>query len=143
MYLHAGSWQKHLSALEYNWGCWSLYEHQEKEESVFLATWYQGLETLNDDADMNEAYWQKLMAVKTAVNKELEAKRSEGVIGGSLQAEVTLYCDSDLAALLSKLDTELRFALITSTAEVKPLSESSAAAETEVDGAPAILFGTA
>lgn len=27
-YLHAGNWQNHLSALEYQWGCWSLYQYE-------------------------------------------------------------------------------------------------------------------
>ena len=113
-----------------------LWQHipGEKEESIFLAQWYDGLTTLSDDNEFGEAYWKNVMAVKTAVNKELETKRGEGVIGGSLEAEVTLYCSSELAAQLAKLDTELRFALITSTATIKPLSESASAAETEVEG---------
>jgi isoleucyl-tRNA synthetase len=106
----------------------------EKEESVFLSQWYQGLTLLSDDSELGRGYWQKVMAVKTAVNKELEAKRGEGVIGGSLEAEVTLYCSEELSEQLKLLGTELRFALITSTAEVKPLAESSAAVETEVEG---------
>ncbi len=105
-----------------------------KEESVFLSQWYQGLERMPVDAELGQGYWQTVMAVKTAVNKQLELKRKEGAIGGTLAAEVTLYCRSELGELLGHLENELRFALITSTAEVKPLAESQGAATTEVDG---------
>ncbi len=110
----------------------------EKEESVFLTQWYSGLTTLDDNTELGQAYWQQIMAVKTAVNKELESKRSEGVIGGALDAEVTLFCSSDLMQQLQQLGSELRFALITSSADIKPLSESASCAvkacETDVDG---------
>ena len=106
----------------------------ETEESVFLAEWYPGLESLDESDDMGEIYWQNLMAVKTAVNKVLESKRADGVIGSSLEAEVTLYCNNELLQQLNKLGTELRFALITSTATVRPLSESQDASDSDVDG---------
>jgi isoleucyl-tRNA synthetase len=106
----------------------------ETEESVFLAEWYPGLESLDESDDMDEIYWQNLMAVKTAVNKVLESKRADGVIGSSLEAEVTLYCNNELLQQLNKLGTELRFALITSTATVRPLSESQDASDSDVDG---------
>jgi isoleucyl-tRNA synthetase len=113
-----------------------LWQHipGEKEESVFLAQWYQGVEKLADDAPFGHSYWQTVMAVKTAVNKELELKRAEGIVGGSLEAEVTLYCNNELSQLLQQLGNELRFALITSTAEVKALSQSANASQTDVDG---------
>ncbi|MFT5691891.1 MAG: isoleucyl-tRNA synthetase [Oceanicoccus sp.] len=106
----------------------------EKDESVFLSVWYDGLHSLPDDQAMGQAFWQKIMAVKSAVNRVLETKRSEGAIGATLEAEVTLYCSNELAEQLQQLGSELRFALITSRAEVKPLSESTQAMSTEVDG---------
>lgn len=30
-YMHPGDWQQHLSALEYTWGCWSLYQYEEEQ----------------------------------------------------------------------------------------------------------------
>ena len=50
--------------------------------------------------------------------------RRNDAIGGSLQAEVTLYADDALAQKLSRLGDELRFALLTSEASVKPLGEA-------------------
>jgi len=113
-----------------------LWEHipGETKESVFLDVWYEGLHTMSDDEAMGQAYWQQIMSVKSAVNRVIEAKRGEGTIRAALEAEVTLYCSSDLAEQLRRLGGELRFALITSSAEVKPLSESKDAVATEVDG---------
>ncbi|MFT5032814.1 MAG: isoleucyl-tRNA synthetase, partial [Bacteroidia bacterium] len=102
------------------------------EDSVFVAQWYQGL-AVSEDPDMGADFWAQLQSVKTAVNKAMEAARNEGVIGGSLQAEVTLYCDATLRATLAKLGDELRFVLITSATTLAPLSSASVAKSTELD----------
>ncbi|WP_415886089.1 isoleucine--tRNA ligase [Neptuniibacter sp. QD37_6] len=106
----------------------------ERTESVHLDTWYQGLTKLPADSAFDSAYWEQVMAVKTAVNKQLETERSDGNIGGSLEAEVTLYCDDALQALLGKLEDELRFVLITSKAAVAPLADAQDANDTELEG---------
>lgn len=106
----------------------------ERTQSVHLDTWYQGLTKLPADSAFDSAYWEQVMAVKTAVNKQLETERSDGNIGGSLEAEVTLYCDETLQALLGKLEDELRFVLITSKAAVASLADAQDANDTELDG---------
>ena len=63
----------------------------------------------------------------------MEEARNKKVIGGSLQAEVTLYCDQSLQDELAKLGDELRFVLITSKARVADLSQSTDAVSTEMD----------
>jgi isoleucyl-tRNA synthetase len=47
---------------------------------------------------------------------------------------VTLYCADDLLQRLSRLQNELRFVLIVSTATLKPLAEGADAAATEIEG---------
>ncbi|WP_165670083.1 isoleucine--tRNA ligase [Metapseudomonas otitidis] len=107
----------------------------EHNESVMLNTWYEGLARLPEGFALDTAYWTRVMAVKGAVNKELEALRSAKAIGGNLQAEVTLFGDDALQADLAKLGNELRFVLITSTAEVRPAGEApEQAVATEVPG---------
>ncbi|RMS79749.1 Isoleucine--tRNA ligase [Pseudomonas savastanoi] len=107
----------------------------ERNESVMLNTWYEGLTEMPADFDMDRAYWERIMAVKTSVNKEMENLRAAKAIGGNLQAEVTLYAEESLVADLSKLSNELRFVLITSTASVAPLVSAPAdAVVTEVAG---------
>jgi isoleucyl-tRNA synthetase len=107
----------------------------ERNQSVMLNTWYEGLVELPQDAGFDRAYWEQVMAVKTAVNKELENLRAAKAIGGSLQAEVTLFAEDALAASLARLGNELRFVLITSTAAIAPLASAPVdAVETEVAG---------
>ena len=90
----------------------------ERSESVFLETWYQGLVKLDDSAAMNPEYWQKVMAVRTAVSKELEKSRGKGDIGSSLNAEIELYCNAEFFDVLNQLAGELHFIFITSDASV-------------------------
>src|SRR5690606_16471439 len=104
------------------------------EGTVFASEWYTGLRTLNTDSEFNDVFWQQLMAVKTAVNKVLEGQRKEGLIGGALEAEVTLYCDPALQSQLCKLGDELRFVLITSAASIKPLDSATDAMSSDVPG---------
>ena len=107
----------------------------ERNESVMLNTWYDQLATLPQGVALDRAYWEQIQAVKGAVNKELENLRAAKAIGGSLQAEVTLYGEPALIEQLTKLGDELRFALITSTASLAPLADAPAdAVATEVAG---------
>lgn len=107
----------------------------ERNESVMLNIWYAGLERLPEGFELDRAYWDRVMEVKAAVNKELENLRSAKAIGASLQAEVTLFCDEAKQADLAKLGDELRFALITSAAQAAPLADApSDAVVTEVEG---------
>ena len=107
----------------------------ERNESVFLNTWYEGLFELDASEELGREFWAEVMAVKTAVNKELENQRNAKTIGGNLQAEVTLFAEETLAAKLAKLGDELRFVLITSYATLAPLSEASVeAVDSDVAG---------
>ncbi|MDP6190360.1 MAG: class I tRNA ligase family protein, partial [Gammaproteobacteria bacterium] len=89
----------------------------ERAASVQLETWYNL--PAPAQAKLGASYWEQIMSVKQAVNKALESKRNEGVIGGSLTAEVTLHTDENLFDLLSQLGDELRFVLLTSRADLQ------------------------
>ena len=106
-----------------------------KGDTVFTQEWYQDLETLPSTIEFGDGFWQKVISVKTCVNGALEKARAAGSIGGSLGAEITLYCSDELHSVLSALGEELRFVLITSEASVRPLSEASGELiETDVEG---------
>ena len=94
--------------------------------SVMLEQWYGGLQSLSADDAMGRTFWQRMMAVRAAVNKAMEAQRAAGVLRGSLDAEVTLYCSTQLSEALLALGDELRFVLITSAATVQPLDTAGA-----------------
>jgi isoleucyl-tRNA synthetase len=107
----------------------------DRPQSVFLATWYEGLFPLDADDAFDAGFWDTVLAVRVNVAKQLEVARKEGAIGSSLDAELDLYCDQDLADTLSQLGDELRFALITSYARVHPLEDRPSDAEdTELTG---------
>ncbi|MFM8331861.1 MAG: isoleucine--tRNA ligase, partial [Candidatus Methylumidiphilus sp.] len=97
----------------------------DRAESVFLATWHEGLFPLADSDTMNRAFWDFVLQVREAVGKELEALRIRNEIGASLDAEVELHCSPEVLARLAPLEDELRFVLITSYATV--LSATGAA----------------
>ncbi|MDD5272758.1 MAG: class I tRNA ligase family protein, partial [Methylovulum sp.] len=104
-------------------------------ESVFLETWYDGLATLDESSPLNRDCWQKIMAIRTEVSKELEKSRAKGDIGASLNAQIELYCTADHQADLAQLKDELHFIFITSAASVLPDSAAPAdAVSTEIDG---------
>ena len=107
----------------------------ERSEYVFTEEWYTGLTPLADDTELNNAYWSKLQAVRSEVNKTVELARNNAVVGGSLQADVTLYANAELAADLDKLGNELRFLLLTSNTKVVAVTEAPADVEASaIDG---------
>jgi isoleucyl-tRNA synthetase len=94
----------------------------ERNESVFLSEWYEGLGG-HGDRTLDDNFWTQVILVREAVSKELEAARNDKQIGSALAAEVDLYCEDSLIDSLSKLGDELRFILITSYVRVHPLSD--------------------
>jgi len=103
-------------------------------ESVLLETWYVIPADTAEELASDE-YWEKVLAVRTEVARELEKARVAGAIGASLEAEVDLYVDRELAALLGRLGDELRFVFITSDARLSDLNAQPAGGvETAIPG---------
>jgi isoleucyl-tRNA synthetase len=63
--------------------------------------------------------WQRLLAVRTAVNAELERKRKDKVIGNSLAAAVELSAGGALHALLAGYEAELPALFIVSSVRLQ------------------------
>jgi isoleucyl-tRNA synthetase len=79
-------------------------------ESIFM-------ETYADLAAPDEALlakWTRIRELRDAVNKDIEALRTDGKVGSSLQAKVTLEVTADDHALLASLGDDLKFVFITS-----------------------------
>ncbi len=108
----------------------------QRSDSIFLEENYAGVSNLLDPEANEAQLMDVLCAVKVAVNKALESKRGEGELGGSLEAEVVLYANADIAGHLKTLGDELRFALITSAASVVEGIDNAPAGAlaTEMDG---------
>jgi len=92
----------------------------QREEAVFLSSWYELPPSYYPEQEilqgMGVDYWDKVIAIRDAVSKELEKLRAAGKIGSSLDADVDLFADEETHALLAALEDELRFVLITSHA---------------------------
>ena len=95
---------------------WSYLWPLVPEESVHLAA----LPEVNP-AFLNpaiEAEWETIWRIREAVNKKIEEKRVQKVIGHPLDAKVVIAAPADEAAILRKLGDELKEVLIVSQVEV-------------------------
>ena len=67
-----------------------------------------------DNASELLAKWSKIQEFRISVLKELENKRTAGLIGASLQAELVINADAELYALLNSVGADLKFAYMVS-----------------------------
>jgi isoleucyl-tRNA synthetase len=74
------------------------------------------------------------MQAKEAINKVIEDQRNQGVVKGSLGADIQLYAGPELHQSLAKLGNELRFVTITSKATLLPLDEGADANASMLEG---------
>jgi isoleucyl-tRNA synthetase len=86
------------------------------ESSVFEQMWYDFEPPA--DADALRTRWQRLRALRSDVQKQLETLRVAGSIGSSLAGEVELYANGEASDFLRSFDDDLRFVFITSQARV-------------------------
>jgi isoleucyl-tRNA synthetase len=105
----------------------------EREQSVFMSQWYEGLFAL-DDEHYDETFWKETMVLINTVNEAIEPLRRDKVIRGSLEATVRVQPLGDgRREFLEKWGDELRFILIVSEATVEsdPPAEISDSYETQ------------
>ena len=100
-------------------------------ESVHLTEWFEDWITLSEGS-ISESDWEQVLKIRSEVNKIIESSRSSGLIGSALEAEIELFCSSDLKNILDKFSEELRFVFITSEAKVR--HENDEEEETELAG---------
>jgi len=85
-------------------------------DSVFFQTWQALPEVAQAEALL--AKWDRLRELRNPVRRQIEALRSAGKVGSSLQAEVDLHVNGADYELLSSLGNDLKFVLLTSAARV-------------------------
>ena len=108
---------------------WLLYHKQ--LPSVHLSEWYEDWITSSEGL-ISYSDWEKVLEIRSEVNKVIESSRNSGLIGSALEAELELVCSKDLRKVLEKFSGELRFIFITS--EAKVLEESGEGQETDLKG---------
>jgi len=84
-------------------------------DSVFTETYW----TFDAPDAALLAKWTLIREIRDTVNKEIEAVRTAGSVGSSLQAQVSVTAAADDAALLAALGDDLKFVFITSQATVQ------------------------
>jgi isoleucyl-tRNA synthetase len=100
---------------------WKVFAHKGVGDTIFTETYWNFGET---EAALT-AKWNRIHEIRDAVNKAIEAVRTTGAIGSSLQAEVTLGVNEQDLALLQSLGDDLKFVLITSAARLVAAAELS------------------
>ncbi|HQR10883.1 MAG TPA: isoleucine--tRNA ligase [Casimicrobiaceae bacterium] len=92
------------------------------DPTIFVRTWTDTVAAAGTDANGDDvrlvAKWQRILAVRAAVQRELEAVRQSGAIGSSLQAEVAIAAPAADFEALASLGDDLKFVTITSAATV-------------------------
>ncbi len=89
----------------------------EREPSVQLVHWPEA-DPDWDDPELGRR-WEELLAVRDEVTRILEEARREKLIGGSLEAALTLWADGDLYRLLERYREKLAEIFIVSTVELR------------------------
>ncbi len=94
---------------------WAVF--QPGSDSIFFET-YSKAQAPTPESEALLAKWTRIRELRDAVNKEIEAVRTGGTVGSSLQANVALSVPAADHALLHSLGDELKFVLITSQADL-------------------------
>ncbi len=101
-----------------------IWEHlpgQREDLGVFTAEWYDGLLEY-DNSEVGAGVWDTLEQVRAEVTRGLESLRRDGRIGSSLDADISIHAEQVLIDELQAIGDELRFVLITSSANLTPLT---------------------
>ncbi|WP_457279508.1 isoleucine--tRNA ligase [Polaromonas sp. P5_D5] len=85
-----------------------------QSESIFMETY---AEFPAPDAALL-AKWSRIREIRDTVNKDIEALRTDGKVGSSLQANVALGVAAEDHALLASLGEDLKFVFITSAIDL-------------------------
>ena len=92
--------------------------HEDQDVGTIFTTLFHDVPSTHDAGALQER-WSRLRQIRADVMREIEVVRSEGKIGSSLAAQVTVQAAPDDYALLSSLGDDLRFVLIVSQAQVQ------------------------
>jgi isoleucyl-tRNA synthetase len=90
-----------------------------KETSVFLDSWYN-YNAITIELE-HKNFWDIILILRKEVNKQIELARNENKLGSSLEAEVTIYCTSEIFNILNimpNIKQEFKFILISSNVEI-------------------------
>ena len=93
---------------------WTVFAKDSTQGSIFFET-FSALPSANEAL---LAKWARIREIRDVANKAIEDLRTEGKVGASLQATLTITAGADDAALLRALGADLKFVTITSAVTV-------------------------
>ncbi len=93
---------------------WAVFAKDQTKGSIFFET-FSALPSANEAL---LAKWARIREIRDVANKAIEDLRTEGKVGASLQATLTITAGPDDAALLRALGADLKFVTITSAVSV-------------------------
>jgi isoleucyl-tRNA synthetase len=94
---------------------WAVFAGAKSSGTLFTETYW----AFGSANEALLAKWNRIREIRDLANKEIEAVRTAGQVGASLQATLVIRAGGDDAALLRSLGADLRFVTITSTAVVQ------------------------
>jgi len=114
-----------------------------RPESVHLEQFLSGAEITGnisspEGIDLVRSDWEKLLGVRSEVLKALEEARNSKLIGGSLEAKVSISAPQALQPILDRRRADLRYVFIVSAVEFheRPGGDGAAALGVQVTKAP-------
>jgi len=107
----------------------------EPPESVFLHTWTDVLPKQEGEKEL-VARWKRIREIRAEVLRQLEQSRAAGLIGSSLQANVSLLMPEPDLGLMRSLGDDLKFVFITSVADVSPSPDDGIMIEVQASQDP-------
>ncbi|WWO97586.1 MAG: isoleucine--tRNA ligase [Candidatus Dasytiphilus stammeri] len=90
-----------------------------RSKYVFTEEWFDLVMDLDKNSLINKDFWDELVTVRYDINKALEKTRREKKIRESLSVGIVIYTTGSIAEKLKTLGSELKFFLLTSSAEVR------------------------
>lgn len=98
---------------------WQYMPHSQKDDNRAVV-----LNEIPKDAGINQdedflKIWDKIHEIREDGQKALEIARTDKIIGASLEAKVTLYCDGELYDFAKSVEDKLPSVLIVSQLEIK------------------------
>jgi isoleucyl-tRNA synthetase len=100
-----------------------------REASIHMAEFPEPKE-LEDDREL-KAIWDRLLEIRSVVQKSLEEKRNEKVIGASLEARVALTASGETKQLLDRYADDLASLFIVSQVELRKGESETLAIDVE------------
>jgi isoleucyl-tRNA synthetase len=101
---------------------WKIFSHGTEHKQTIFTSEFQTIPMVKNSSSLLHK-WLEIRKIRQDVTKAIEIEREAGRIGSSLQAEIIIEANDEHLKTLSSLGSELKFVLITSSAEVKPISD--------------------